>query len=88
MGKREEQEQGRLDFGVEDLPLFSGTPMTVEGPARAADRGPVVQGAPFGDGCRVCYGTGIVQVSQGKRAFCSCAIGQRLREEARCKSDR
>lgn len=72
------QEQGRLDLGNGDLPLFSGTPVTVDGGgARRTSSGAQLCMAA----CRVCLDTGRVRVRPGRVVFCTCSAGLEARRK-------
>lgn len=70
--------QKSMDFGQADLPLFSGTPITVR--ARAPIAAPAATQATFAT-CRVCLDTGKVQVRRAKIVACSCPAGRAARPQ-------
>lgn len=68
--------QKLMNFGQADLPLFSGTPITVR--VRAPIAAPAARQATFAT-CRVCLDTGRVQVRRAKIVACSCPAGRAAR---------
>lgn len=74
-------DQGRMDFGSADLPLFSGTPVSVSvtGELRSNNGARQVTFAA----CRVCLDTGEVEVRRGKVVWCTCAVGIAARRRER-----
>jgi hypothetical protein len=66
--------QEPMDFGDGDLPLFSGTPVTVTPKPASPERQVLNQFGFFK--CHVCRDTGVVWVN-GQRRRCTCKWGDK-----------